>query len=78
MRMINVFLGLNAETRNKPLELYDPRPVARFADNVTTGNAGLDGHTVLSRANPGWQGRPPYVEGDLGPVYWDEGSSFEQ
>ena len=59
MRMINVFLG--SARRNDGIKLADPHPVPRYADSVHSGNAGLDGYTLLSRADPTRQGQAPFV-----------------
>ena len=76
MRMINLFLG--RATRNDPVRLEDPRPIPRYADSVTSGDAGLDGFTVLSRANPERQGDAPAVQGSLGPTYFGPAEDWEQ
>lgn len=65
--------------RNQPVKLNDPHPVADQGRNsIESGDAGLDGFTVLSRANPDAQGCPPAVSGVVGPVYMGPDSSFEQ
>lgn len=65
--------------RNQPVKLADPHPVADHGrTSMESGNAGLDGFTVLSRANPEAQGCPPSVEGVVGPVYQGPDQSFEQ
>jgi hypothetical protein len=43
---------------NQPTRVKDPRPVERYQDD-TTGNAGLDGFTRLSRADRETGYRPP-------------------
>ena len=76
MRMINLFLG--RATRNDPVRLEDPRPIPRYADSVTSGDAGLDGYTILSRADPARQGESPPVQGQLGLSYMGPASDWEQ
>lgn len=71
------FFGRNG--RNQPIRLEDPRPVAdRGRTSIESGNAGLDGFSVLSRANPDAQGNPPPVKGVVGPVCQGPDESFEQ
>jgi len=62
MRGTGLFIG-GDEGRLNPVKLIDPRPIPRLEDRVTTGDAGRDGYSVLSRASPGRQGRPPPVKG---------------
>lgn len=64
--------------RNDPIKLEDPHPIARYEDSTHTGSPAHDGYALLSRANPKAQGRPPAVEGTVGPVYWGPSESFEQ
>ncbi|MGP0093116.1 MAG: hypothetical protein ACLPKB_24725 [Xanthobacteraceae bacterium] len=64
--------------RNDPLELDDPRPLRRMTASEPTGDAALDGFTVLSRADPKRAGSPPPVPGTVGPVYRGPDQSFEQ
>lgn len=66
--------------RNDPIRLADPHPVADYnaATPLTTGNAGRDGYSVLSRANPAAQGNPPPVPGTYGPAHQGPDDSFEQ
>jgi hypothetical protein len=66
------------ERRNDPVRLADPHPIKDYGDDYCTGNAGRDGFTVLSRANPQAQGSPPPVAGSLGPVFQGPDQSFEQ
>ena len=65
-------------SRNDPIKLVDPHPVKDLGDDCCTGNAGLDGFSVLSRAYPSAQGSPPPVDGVIGPTYRGPDSSFEQ
>jgi len=76
MRGIGLFFGSNK--RNDPIKLSDPHPLTDYGDDCCTGNAGLDGFTVLSRASPNSQGSPPAVSGTVGAVYQGPDSSFEQ
>jgi hypothetical protein len=75
MRGLGLFLGSNR--RNDPVRLENPRPDPR-PERLDTGDAGLDGYSVLSRANANAQGNPPPVKGVVGPVYWGPDMSFEQ
>ena len=75
MRGLGLFLG--SDKRNDPIELDDPRPIPRLGDDVHTGDAGKDGFTLLSRADPRRQGDPPAVAGTEGPVYRGPDQSFE-
>lgn len=77
MRGFGLFFGSGAK-RNDPVKLENPHPVVDYGNDVTTGNAGLDGFTVLSRANPDAQGDPPPVKGTLGRAYQGPDHSFEQ
>ena len=77
MRGYGFFFG--GAKRNQPVLLENPHPVADYGTrDVESGNAGLDGFTVLSRANPNAQGNPPAVKGTIGPVYSGPDQSFEQ
>lgn len=77
MRGIGMFFGTSK--RNQPVKLTDPHPIADYGTKaLESGNAGLDGYTVLSKANPNAQGNPPPVKGVDGPVYWGPDQSFEQ
>lgn len=68
-----------AATRNDPVRLVDPRPIADYGThNLESGDAGLDGFTILSRAQPDRQGAPPPVAGVIGPSYRGPDQSFEQ
>ncbi len=75
--MRGLFFGGSAK-RNDPIKLVDPHPIENYGDSVQTGNAGLDGFTALSKANPRAQGSPPPVSGVIGPVYEGPDQSFEQ
>lgn len=78
MRGYGMFFGRPAR-RNQPIKLEDPHPVADYGTkSLESGNAGLDGFSVLSKADPNAQGNPPPVKGTAGPVYWGPDQSFEQ
>lgn len=77
MRGFGSFFG--GAKRNGPIKLENPHPVTDYGTNsLESGNAGLDGFTILSRANPNAMGNPPPVKGTVGPVYWGPDQSFEQ
>ena len=77
MRSIGLFFG--TARRNDPIKLEDPHPIADYGTKaLESGNAGLDGYTVLSRAHPDAQGTPPPVKGVIGPAYFGPDQSFEQ
>jgi hypothetical protein len=76
MRGLGLFFGV--ASRNDPVRLSDPHPLTNYGDDVEKGNAGLDGFTVLSRADPRSQGSPPLVNGALGRAYQGPDQSFEQ
>lgn len=78
MRGLGLFLGTRA-TRNDPVRLVDPRPIADYGTHdLESGDAGKDGFTILSRAQPDRQGTPPSVAGVIGPSYRGPDESFEQ
>jgi hypothetical protein len=71
--------GFGGGRRNDPVRLENPRPVESHGrSSIESGNAGLDGYTVLSRADPCAQGNPPAVKGTVGPTYRGPDMSFEQ
>jgi hypothetical protein len=74
MRGVGLFFGMTR--RNVPVRLTDPHPVADYGNDVCSGDAGRDGFTVLSRANPSSQGDPPMVADGRVPQGPDQ--SFEQ
>lgn len=77
MRGLYSFFG--SGRRNDPVKVENPHPVTDYGTHsLESGNAGLDGFTVLSRANPNAQGNPPPVKGVVGPVYNGPDQSFEQ
>ncbi len=76
--MRGIGLYFRRACRNDPIELVNPRPIESFGQqSIESGNAGLDGFTVLSRADPQAQGNPPPVKGVVGPVYRGPDQSFE-
>ena len=77
MRGLGLFFG--SARRNDPIKLEDPHPIADYGTKaLESGNAGLDGFTALSKANPNAQGNPPPVKGSLGPAYQGPSQDFEQ
>jgi hypothetical protein len=76
MRMLSVFLG--SHRRNDPIKLEDPHPIHNYGDPTHSGNAGLDGYSLLSRADPANQGRAPAVKGSEGPAYMGPAEDWEQ
>lgn len=77
MRGFGMFFGTSR--RNDPIRLEDPRPITDYGTkDIDSGDAGRDGYTVLSRADPNAQGNPPPVKGTLGRAYWGPDQSFEQ
>lgn len=76
MRGIGMFFGRS--TRADPVKLEDPRPIADYGTHdLESGNAGLDGYSVLSKASATAQGDPPFVAGVIGRAYQGPDSSFE-
>ena len=75
MRGLGIFFGSNR--RNDPIELEVMNPLERYAP-AETGNAGIDGYSVISRARANAQGNPPPVKGVVGPAYQGPDQSFEQ
>lgn len=76
MRGMGLFFGV--VKRNQPVQLADPRPLINYGDDVCTGDAGRDGFTVLSRADPTYAGTPPLVAGALGQARQGPDNSWEQ
>ena len=75
--MFGGFFGM--AKRNGLVRLENPHPVEDYGTKcVESGDAGRDGFTVLSRANPNAQGSPPPVKGVEGPIYSGPDQSFEQ
>ena len=75
MRGLGIFFGSNR--RNDPVELEVMNPLERYAP-AETGNAGIDGYSVIARARSNAQGNPPPVKGVVGPAYQGPDQSFEQ
>lgn len=73
-RMLGLFFG--TATRNDPIKLEDPHPINKYADPQHSGNAGLDGFTVLARARPG-KPSPP-TGGQEGLAYFGQDEAWEQ
>jgi hypothetical protein len=80
MRGLGLYFG--PQKRNDNYILEDPHPVTLYGDlyktDVTSGDAGLDGFSCLSRADPDRMGDPPSVQGTLGRAHRGPDSSFEQ
>lgn len=77
MRGLFFFYGPNR--RNQPVRLEDPHPVPDYGRaSLESGNAGLDGYTCLSKADPDCAGNRPPVKGVVGPVCQGPDQSFEQ
>lgn len=76
MRMLGIFFG--GAQRNGNWLLEDPHPIKDYGNSVCTGDAGRDGYTVLSRANPCCAGSPPPVAGTRAPLRRGPDQSFEQ
>lgn len=51
--------GLYGENPNEPVKIPAKNPLPQNKMTAETGNAGLDGYTVLSRANRATGSRPP-------------------
>jgi hypothetical protein len=73
MRGFGFFFGNHK--RNDPYRLDPKNPVDRRFDD-STGDAGQDGYTVLSKADPNRAGSPPPVGGF--PEHQGPDQSFEQ
>lgn len=61
--------------RNQPVDLKPANPLPPNKHRADSGDAGLDGYTVLSRANPVTGVRPP-TGGH--PDYWGPNEAQEQ
>lgn len=72
---VGLFFG--TAKRNEGYILEDPRPIERQDSTIHTGDAGCDGYTRLSIADPDRQGSPPSVAGTIGPTYRGPDESFE-
>lgn len=80
MRGMGLFFG--TVRRNENYILEDPHPINRYGDpykgDVTCGDAGCDGFTVLAQASVDREGDRPSVKGTLGRAYRGPDQSFEQ
>lgn len=77
--MRGLFLGsYGGVKRNDPTRLIPTNPRPKFAERCDTGNAGADGYTVISRADPNYAGRLPPVPGTDGQTHQGPDNSFEQ
>jgi hypothetical protein len=79
MRGLGLFFpGISAK-RNDPIKLVDPNPIPDYGTHdLDSGDAGKDGYTVLSRAQPNAQGVAPPVPGVVGPTYMGPAADWEQ
>lgn len=73
--MRGLFFG--SASRNDPIKLTPGHPPQRFYQ-LETGNAGLDGYSVLTKADPERAGRLPPASGTEGQTYRGPDQSFEQ
>lgn len=77
MRGLGLFFG--GARRSQPQKLENPHPVEDYGRaSIESGDAGKDGFTCLSRANPDDAGHRPSIPGGARPTYWYSGESFEQ
>lgn len=74
---MGMFMGFpfGEARRNQPVDLKPANPLAPNKMSSNTGDAGLDGYSVLSRANRITDERSP-VEGT--PDYWGPRQTDEQ
>lgn len=72
---LGMFFG--SAKRNDNYLLEDPRPIARQPDTVCSGNAGLDGFSILAKASEDNPGNRPSVQGTIGPTHRGPSMSFE-
>jgi hypothetical protein len=78
MRGLGIFFG-GSGGRNDPIELVDPHPIPNYGTkDLCSGDAGKDGYTVLSQAQPNAQGRAPSVPGVVGRVFQGPANDWEQ
>lgn len=63
--------------RNAPQRVTPVNPLVREDMGVATGDAGTDGYSTLSRADPHWAGQPPDVDGTDGRMPQGPDRSFE-
>ena len=77
MRGLGLFFG--TVRRNQPVKLTDQHPIPDYGTkDLCSEDAGRDGFSVLSRADPHAQGNPPMVKGADGFDYLGPDNSFEQ
>lgn len=62
-----VYAPFGEARRNQPVDLRPANPLPMNKMNSETGDAGLDGYSVLSRADR-WSGQRPSIDGR--PDYW--------
>lgn len=78
MRGLGIFLG-GSQGRNDGIELEDPNPIPFYGTkDLHSGDAGKDGYTVLSAAQPDAQGRAPFVKGVKGRAFFGPSQDWEQ
>lgn len=78
MRGIGLFYSGHVK-RNERLKLQDLHPIADYGRrSLETGDAGKDGYTILSRAEPDRQGAAPPIPGGTSPLYWGPAADWEQ
>lgn len=75
---LGLFFGGAMQGRNVNTKLKDPHPVRRYPDCQHSGNAGLDGYTRISRADPTNQGRERLPPGAIEYVSRGPSEDFEQ
>lgn len=75
--MAGFFMGFpfGEARRNQPIDIKPANPLPPNQHRSDCGDAGLDGYSVLSRANANTGARPP-VEGS--PEYWGPNQAQEQ
>jgi hypothetical protein len=76
MRLGLWFGGMGKRNENYILE--DPRPIPRQKDTVCSGDAGLDGFSVLARASTDRPGPSPSVQGTEGWSHRSPSEGWEQ
>lgn len=73
-----LFFGLGRNSRNDPIKLVDPNPIHEYGNDVHSGDAGRDGYSRLSIADPNRQGDAPLVAGAIGRSFQGPSEDFEQ
>jgi hypothetical protein len=77
MRGLGLFFGSNK--RNSNYKLSDPHPLTDYGTgDYCSGNSFKDGYTLLSRADPDYEGSPPNVAGTICQCHRGPDQSFEQ